>query len=188
MDRWLKQVGTRKVEMFEDPADSVINIGFHSRFAKFVVDGRHDWEAEGQMAITTLLSHAQECKVTDIRDQVFAFVGLADPGYRIIPDYTSNLSTTLRLLCKRIILYEHRLDILRWTIRAAASPGDRRGRADIPTWAPDWTDNNGISDFLRQDTDDLPPFRASSDHRATAAFLPHTGIPDYIFESPMLIY
>jgi len=186
MDSWVEQVRTGIIKMQEDPADSVMTIGFRSEFAKFVFDGRRDWEAEGQMAIRPLLFHAQQCKVTDIRDQIFAFVGLADPGYRIIADYTSNLSTALRLLCKRIILYERQLDILRWSIKAGPSPDGRQQRTNIPTWTPDWTHDNVLSDLILHDRSESQPFRASADHRPTPAFLSKAGIPDCILRAQCL--
>jgi hypothetical protein len=148
--------------------------GKQSDFATFMIRGRIDWKRRGQTAIVLLLQHAQECRVTDIRDRVFAFIGLADPGYRIIPDYAINVPTMLRHLCKRIILYEDRLNILCSSIKAGPDSDHRERRADIPTWTPDWTNNKIYFDCSVKGS------KASSNHPAAAAFLPHAGVLDYI--------
>jgi hypothetical protein len=52
------------------------------------------------------------CKASEPRDKVYAFFGLADPKYNIIPDYNSTLEEVFTHTCQRIILHEQTLDIL----------------------------------------------------------------------------
>lgn len=80
--------------------------------AIFMVNGRDEWKKRRKKHVTELLCHAQICRFTDLWDRIYAFMGLADPGYAIVPDYQIDMPTALRLACKRIIIYESKLNVL----------------------------------------------------------------------------
>jgi hypothetical protein len=98
----------------------------------FMVDSRDDWT--GQMKIRDLLTHARFCNTTDLRDKVFAFIGLGDPEYGIVPNYSSSLNQILMETTRKIIDHEDSLDILTY----AVLPQERQ-RLSLPSWVVDWT-------------------------------------------------
>lgn len=146
--------------------------------ANFLMHGRKALtEAKKDDAIR-VFSHAQTCSVTDPRDRIFAFVGLLDPGYAIIPDYNLDEATVLRYACKRIILYENGLNIL-----TCCNYGSNRPQG-IPSWTPTWSDSdNGPPlpvSFIYDAELDYPPFRASAGLHADAVFGSHNASSDSV--------
>ena len=85
----------------------------------------------GFMDLKKLLAHSRYCKASDDRDRVFAFLGLADPGYGINTNYSTqhDISTVLIETTMRILLFENGLDVLRhaatpdFSVRVAAFLG-----------------------------------------------------------------
>jgi hypothetical protein len=75
---------------------------------KFMVTSKLKWS--GSADLKCLLANSRYCKASDDRDRVYAFLGLGDPGYRIIPDYRVENSTMQVLIdtTKNIILFEER--------------------------------------------------------------------------------
>jgi hypothetical protein len=53
-------------------------------------------------------------EASDERDRIYAFLGLADPGYGVVPDYSTQNDSEQVLLetTQRIILFEDSLDVL----------------------------------------------------------------------------
>jgi hypothetical protein len=154
-----------------------------SRYAAFMIRSRKDWQEEQEKNIIELLCHAQDCSVTDLRDRVFAFAGLANPRYNITPDYTIDVPAAFRLACKRIILHESSLNIL--TCCNNGSEEETR-REDIPSWTSDWSSNCGPFNFIYDAVVDFRPFRASGEHRSTAAFHSLNNIPDCVLRTQCL--
>ncbi|RSM11629.1 hypothetical protein CEP52_002864 [Fusarium oligoseptatum] len=74
---------------------------------------------EGTSNLTALLIHSKNCQASDDRDSIYAFIGLADPGYGIIPDYSADntLVDVLTETTKSIILFENSLKILSKPVR-----------------------------------------------------------------------
>lgn len=101
---------------------------------KFMVRSKLEWS--GSADLKELLAHSRYCKASDDRDRVYAFLGLGDPGYGIIPDYRVENSTVQVLIdtTKKIILYEDSLDVL---THAVASQRD--ASRTLPSWVVDWT-------------------------------------------------
>ncbi|KAJ3535165.1 hypothetical protein NM208_g7247 [Fusarium decemcellulare] len=116
----------------------------------FMIQTKRNWT--GEMDIKYLLEHSRYCKASDDRDRVYSFLGLADPGYRIIPDYSPD-NDVIRVLTettRNIIIHEDSLNIL----ARAAAPASRQ-KSTLPSWVVDWTRKDVI------EARDLPagPFR-----------------------------
>jgi hypothetical protein len=86
--------------------------------------------------LISLLQHSRNCEASDLRDRVYAFLGLAHEGYGITPDYTTdnNIETVLIETAKDIIRFDKSLEILKHVHRGR----DRLG-LNLPSWVPDWT-------------------------------------------------
>ncbi|KAF5010878.1 hypothetical protein FDECE_2985 [Fusarium decemcellulare] len=99
-----------------------------------MVQTKFNWT--GEMDIKYLLEHARYCKASDDRDRVYSFLGLADPGYRVIPNYSPD-NDVIRVLTettRNIIIHEDSLNIL----AQAAAPASRQ-KCALPSWVADWT-------------------------------------------------
>jgi hypothetical protein len=177
--------GSESPAIFRVFFEEVVSLRPHIALALARAIGREAWITGGEMPITSLLRYSGFCKVTDERDRVYAFVGLANPGYKITPDYTADMAMVLRLTCKRIALYERSLNILRFSTLSFDSLFHRR-RTDIPTWTSDWANPSGASSFVRQGLERLPSFQASLDHLVDTTFLPHGGVPDWVLRAQCL--
>lgn len=146
----------------------------------FLVQQRHKWQADREANILELLCHARRCEVTDARDRVFAFTGLADPGYGIIPDYKATISALVRHICKRIILFDENLNSL---IYCTTNREWRSKRKDIPSWSSDWSCRK-IENFyfIYGPAMHSPRFRASDHTTSAVAFHSHGHDADSILE------
>lgn len=87
-----------------------------------------------------LLQHSRECRASDPRDKIYAFLGLADQGYGIIPKYTweNTIVHVLIHTAQRIITFEGNLDILEHV---------SEGREKLGTLFPSWVPDVSISHF-----------------------------------------
>lgn len=94
-------------------------------------------------SLSAILRESGRYYTSDKRDRVYAFLGLADPHYEVIPDYTTQntLGKTLTDTTKRIILYEDSLDVLTWCgLAEKDSLGER-----VASWVVDW-ENRDLGD------------------------------------------
>jgi hypothetical protein len=84
-----------------------------------------------------LLQHSRKCEASDSRDRVYAFVGLADSHYGIVPDYSpgNTIEMVFADATKIIISYENKLDTLAHTPHR--DPLDRWDRGNLPSWVVD---------------------------------------------------
>ena len=153
--------------------------GAYTSNANFIVNSRAKWKKDGRLDLKFLLDNSGNCQVSDARDKVFAFIGLGDPDYRIIPDYNEDVAANYRQACKRIILHERSLDVIVY--------GREEGRrADLPTWTPDWSQETEKGLWL--DTTDKDRFNASTDYYSAPSFHANTlGIPDTVLRTQCLI-
>ncbi|KAG5772700.1 hypothetical protein H9Q72_001200 [Fusarium xylarioides] len=86
-----------------------------------------------------LLVYTQNSQSSDERDRIYSMVGLANPGYAIIPDYSSE-NGFKRLLVettRRIITFEDSLEVLSYLGRG--DPPSNSCRKLLPSWVVDWT-------------------------------------------------
>ncbi|KAH7124215.1 heterokaryon incompatibility protein-domain-containing protein [Dactylonectria macrodidyma] len=102
--------------------------------AEFIVKTKLNWG--GSADLKQLLAHSRYCNASDDRDRVYSFIGLAAPGYGIIPNYSADNVTSKVLIetTKNIILFEDSLDVL----AHAVAPASTR-RSMLPSWVVDWT-------------------------------------------------
>lgn len=98
-----------------------------------MVESKLRWS--GPTKLIDLLSISRHYATSDIRDIIYAFLGLAYPGYGIIPDYSSKKSICNLLIevAKSIIQFDDNLEILTHTSDKGAFAGS------LPSWVPDWT-------------------------------------------------
>ncbi|KAM5527940.1 hypothetical protein FOXYSP1_19814 [Fusarium oxysporum f. sp. phaseoli] len=103
----------------------------HVRFAAKM---KIQWR--GSMGIKALLSHSRSCKSSDDRDRVYAILGLASPGYHILPDYSPEMTATqvMTMTTRAIIDKEDSLGIL---IHATVLVNAKNPA--LPSWVVDWT-------------------------------------------------
>jgi hypothetical protein len=84
--------------------------------------------------LAPLLFHGRTCQATDLRDKVFALLGMADPKvYGLVPNYRLPLRRVIIEAARTAISKSSKLDLL-----AAAQNPTRRNR--LPSWAPNLVD------------------------------------------------
>jgi hypothetical protein len=96
----------------------------------------------GPKDIKVWLDHGTSCETSDPRDRVFAFLGLASPGYNIEPDYSPSKSWNVLMIeiTSRILKFEKSFEFLQFLQRR--NEESNRGYANhgsLPSWIPDWT-------------------------------------------------
>ncbi|KAH6952975.1 heterokaryon incompatibility protein-domain-containing protein [Fusarium avenaceum] len=90
-----------------------------------------------------LLMYTQKSQASDSRDKIYSMIGLAHPGYGIIPDYApeNNLHKVLVETTRRIICFENSLEVLSYLPRGFKEP-DRENM--LPSWVVNWARNDHI--------------------------------------------
>lgn len=99
----------------------------------WMVESKSRWS--GPTDIVRLLSFSRHYGTTDVRDKIYAMLGLAYPGYRIVPNYAPDWSLGALLIhtAMRIIEFENSLEVL-------MHASDRGALTSLlPSWVPDWT-------------------------------------------------
>jgi hypothetical protein len=109
---YISNRSTGRESSYQKAVRDLIASGLNSDRANFMIKGREDWENMKERNLIGLLAQAQMCKVSDKRDRIFAFIGLANPNYGIVPDYTTSTQATFQMVCQRIILFERNLNVL----------------------------------------------------------------------------
>jgi hypothetical protein len=104
--------------------------------------------ARRQIDLKAALQHSRNCKASDPRDRIYAFLGLAEKGYVIVPIYEPEESIVQVLIhtAQRIIQHEKKLGILQYTSQGRQSLG-----CFLPLWVPDWTsaENESFRSFAK---------------------------------------
>lgn len=104
---------------------------------EYFIESKDMWTPTRPTNLRVLLQHSISFKSTDVRDLVYAFIGLCPTDHNIVPDYTSR-NTILHVLiaaAKSIVRQENNLQILD---NAIALQKERYGMW-VPSWVPDWT-------------------------------------------------
>ncbi|EXM19746.1 hypothetical protein FOTG_12195 [Fusarium oxysporum f. sp. vasinfectum 25433] len=86
---------------------------------------KHEWYRN--YVLKKLLVYTQNSQSSDERDRIYSTVGLAHPGYAIIPDYLSENGFE-RLLVLEVLSYLSR-----------GEPSSTGCRKLLPSWVVDWT-------------------------------------------------
>ncbi|KAF2836649.1 hypothetical protein M501DRAFT_1018540 [Patellaria atrata CBS 101060] len=95
---------------------------------------RAKWQADGRIDIKSLIDYAQSCKYSDERDQVYAFLGLAEYAL-VLPDYSPEVSVGGIYIeaAKNVILHERGFDIM------LHAENNGKGHPKLPSWVPNWS-------------------------------------------------
>ncbi|KAF5715388.1 heterokaryon incompatibility 6 OR allele [Fusarium mundagurra] len=95
-----------------------------------------------------LLVYTQNSQSSDERDRIYSMVGLANPGYAIIPDYSSEngLDRLLVETTRRIITFEDSLEVLSYLSRD--NPPSTGCRKLLPSWVVDWTTVHSLPSWV----------------------------------------
>ncbi|KAM7215690.1 Heterokaryon incompatibility protein (HET) domain containing protein [Rhypophila decipiens] len=154
----------------DDPSRVRQNINsfvHHRHFAhlSFIATTWQSWHESRTpyIDIKKLLRHARECKTGDPRDRVFAFVGMVDPAYGLMPSYKRTTAETFANTTASIITKEKKLDIIFDAMRDhGGDHDDKQSLPDLPTWAANWSTPMTRGRCLYEDNH----FNASADHQA----------------------
>lgn len=84
-----------------------------------------------------LLIYTRHCKASDERDRIYSVLGLASPGYGIMPDYSpeNDIMKLLVETTRSIIVFEDSLSVLsnlEWFRES------KNESAQLPSWVIDW--------------------------------------------------
>jgi len=133
-----------------------------------IVKGKKEFRRHSDLI--ALLQHSRNCLASDSRDRIYAFIGLAEPGYDIIPSYqgTNKLEHVLIQTAKSIICHDKSLHVLQHVHRGRANLGVR-----LPSWVPDWTSKETMYGIDNHEWDKTTPFNAGKDTNALAEFQSH---------------
>jgi Heterokaryon incompatibility protein (HET) len=114
------------------------------------------------------LQHSRKCESGDLRDRVYAFLGLAHCGYDITPNYTPENSVIHVMIttAQKTIKYEKTLDILKHVHCGRERLGHR-----LPTWVPDWSS--------RETKNSVLAFVADAESTLFAAGKPLPIVPEF---------
>ncbi|CAM1505067.1 Fc.00g107040.m01.CDS01 [Cosmosporella sp. VM-42] len=144
---------------------------------KFMVQRHKEWEEGEERKLTPLLIHSRVCKSSDPRDRIYAFLGLADKDYNIVPGYdmANTIEDTLYHTARRVILHDRRLDILSQSLEKDRPEGS-------PSWVPDWRVPLERSCLLEAD------YNACGDYPAVVSFpTPAGGTDNRVIRTACLI-
>lgn len=134
---------------------------------EFMITRKRFWSrtSTGSEDLKKLLRSSRHCVSSDPRDMVFAFLGLADPHYAILIDYSTEngIVDVLIETTKRIILFEDSLDVLAHTALC------RGLNNSLPSWVPDWTCRDA-PDLLHDKAAFLTRLSACKGRKANAKF------------------
>ncbi|RFN50725.1 heterokaryon incompatibility protein 6, or allele [Fusarium flagelliforme] len=134
--------------------------------------------------LETLLYHTRDCLASDPRDRIYSVLGLANPGYGIIPDYSpeNDVPKLLVETTTRIIAFEDKLSILSDLNRHRGSMEETR---QLPSWVINWIDDYLLfPSYWTSTTNRRPKMGSFEDHKITAGSIdasfvevPHPGHP-----------
>ena len=128
-----------------------------------------------------LLIYTRHCNASDERDRIYSVLGLASPGYGIMPDYSPD-NDIMKLLVettRSIIVFEDSLSVLsnlEWFRES------KNESAQLPSWVIDW--RHVIFPILGPPNNHKPEMGYFTNHKMTAgsidpsfAVVPHPGCP-----------
>jgi hypothetical protein len=101
-------------------------------------------DSQKTSSLKDLLRHSRNCVSGDLRDRVYAFIGLAHPKYAFEPNYSQDNSVVHVIIeaTKKIIDKEENLSVLEHVYCGRKQLG-----LHLPSWCPDWTSKEINSGF-----------------------------------------
>jgi hypothetical protein len=109
----------------------------NERMTRGNIDPKSFWDILSQVA--------PNCRSSDERDKLYAFLGLLeDPHIDIQPDYRSSVTEVFVHAASAVIAGQESLDLLAFVDRAT---GSRNSRAGFPSWVPDWRQSQTVKLF-----------------------------------------
>ncbi|KAF5564777.1 heterokaryon incompatibility 6 OR allele [Fusarium napiforme] len=152
---------------------------------------KNEWYSDYDLK--KLLVYTQNCQSSDQRDRIYSMVGLANPGYAIIPNYSSENGFDRLLVetTRRIITFEDSLKVLSYLSRG--TPPSTGCRKLLPSWVVDWTTVQSVPSWVVNlaEIRHLPeatPYRAEIDSEASNHYI-RAGYADASFaELPHPVY
>ncbi|RSL62903.1 hypothetical protein CEP54_005533 [Fusarium duplospermum] len=140
------------------------------RAIELLLNTKETWR--GDEDLKKILARSRYCRSSDPRDRIFAFLGLARPGYGIEADYSKSntLDATILHTAKKIFEFDRHLEILAFAVRAT-----KRRESTLPSWAPDWASTEVLADghFTR-----LPGLDKEFQNDAIGSLVIHTSAGD----------
>lgn len=105
----------------------------------------------GRMSLTKCLQCTKDYEATDMRDKLYALIGVASDIFPedIVPDYTKSTKTVFLDLVRFLVTRRRSLDIIssgRHLRPASTTPAGSQLRpgGKIPSWLPDWHVSQGL--------------------------------------------
>jgi hypothetical protein len=105
-----------------------------------MTDQKFRWT--GTLDLKHLLVSSRRSSASDVRDRIYAMLGLADSGYNIVPNYTHSIPEVLVETTRRIIEHEDSLCILNYALNTR-----RRQNLHLPSWVVDWTQVDAVDEL-----------------------------------------
>ena len=105
-----------------------------------MIDQKFRWT--GTSDLKHLLVSSRRSSASDVRDRIYAMLGLADSGYNIIPNYTHPIPEVLVETTRRIIEHEDSLCVLNCSLNSR-----RRHNLHLPSWVVDWTQVDAVDEL-----------------------------------------
>ncbi|KAI8650759.1 HET domain-containing protein [Fusarium keratoplasticum] len=108
---------------------------------ELLLNSKTTWR--GDEDLKKVLAGSRHCRSSDPRDRVFAFLGLAHPGYDVETNYgkSNTLDAIILHTAKKIFEFERDLEILAFAVRTTKA---RLGV--LPSWVPDWASTEILED------------------------------------------
>ncbi|KAK1758031.1 heterokaryon incompatibility protein-domain-containing protein [Echria macrotheca] len=153
--------------------------GFNLDLFKFVLDASGSWKQEEGLALHELMLAARHSVVSDPLDKVYAFVGLAFPGYDLTPDYSQQQTTSNVFVQAAVawIRFHVSLDILSFAEEKTPELGPL-----LPSWVPDWNFRHATASLMHRWRGDPRRPRASGGLGYQAEIHPHENQNDRVLE------
>ncbi|EEU41666.1 uncharacterized protein NECHADRAFT_87610 [Fusarium vanettenii 77-13-4] len=100
---------------------------------ELLLNANESWK--GDEDLKKVLARSRHCRSSDPRDRIFAFLGLAHPGYGIEADYSKSntLDAAITHTAKKILGFDRHLEVLAFSVRVAKTRPNV-----LPSWVPDW--------------------------------------------------
>ncbi|RSL92552.1 hypothetical protein CDV31_015105 [Fusarium ambrosium] len=111
------------------------------RAIELLLNTKETWR--GDEDLKKILARSRYCRSSDPRDRIYAFLGLAHPGYGIEADYSKSNTLDAAILhtAQKILEFDRHLEILAFAVRAT-----KRRASTLPSWAPDWASTEILGD------------------------------------------